>query len=122
MCRLMSAAERASTSSRSSEALTSSPISASVARTSAEVSAAAFSASVLVCDSWGFIDSLIIAGEKDRQAARLAHVKEPVTFGTCQRFGAIPQVFAQNRTTQLAFELVPKESTPTSGMLRYLSA
>src|SRR5262245_25569660 len=38
MCFLMSAAVRDSTSSRSSEAFTSSPISASVARTSAEIS------------------------------------------------------------------------------------
>src|SRR5208282_4316479 len=39
MCRFMSAAVRASTSSKSSEELTSSPISASVLRTSAEISA-----------------------------------------------------------------------------------
>src|ERR1700732_1958789 len=50
MWRLISAAVRANTSSRSSEAFTSSPISVSVASTSAEISAVASCASV-VCSS-----------------------------------------------------------------------
>src|ERR1700682_3055651 len=50
MCRLISAAVRASTSSRSSEAFTSSPISVRVASTSAETSGAGAGATV-VCSS-----------------------------------------------------------------------
>jgi hypothetical protein len=61
MCRLISAADRARTSSRSSDALTSSPICASVARTSAEISAPPFiapsKAVAVVCVSSGFINS-----------------------------------------------------------------
>src|ERR1700720_427832 len=62
MWRLISAAVRASTSSRSSEAFTSSPISASVARTSAEASGLPCSAAVPTCVSGAFIESIIIAG------------------------------------------------------------
>src|SRR5258706_12625967 len=50
MCRLISAAVRANTSSRSSEAFSSSPISVSVASTSAEISKAGAAATV-VCSS-----------------------------------------------------------------------
>src|SRR5258706_5300192 len=50
MCRLISAAVRANTSSRSSEAFTSSPISVSVASTSAEISKAG-AAAMVVCSS-----------------------------------------------------------------------
>src|ERR1700730_10703793 len=70
MCRLMSAAVRASTSSRSSEALTSSPISASVARTSAEVSGLPFAVTATVSVSVGFIEQTIIAGSVDEQGVR----------------------------------------------------
>src|SRR5579871_182735 len=86
MCRLISAAERANTSSRSSDALTSSPISESVARTSAEVSVAAFSASVPVCDSRGFIEAVIIAGEMDVQDARLDYVENHFGMHFCRIF------------------------------------
>src|SRR5467141_1955948 len=55
MCRLIKAADRAKTSSRSSEAFTSSPISASVARTSAEISVPPFNAIAVVCSSVGFM-------------------------------------------------------------------
>src|SRR5882724_12626294 len=55
MWRLMSAAVRASTSSRSSDEFTSSPISASVARTSAEISGVPLGAAVSICVSVGFI-------------------------------------------------------------------
>src|SRR5580698_3541262 len=61
MCRLISAAVRASTSSKSSEEFTSSPISASVFRTSAEISV--FSVAVVsvavacVCSLAGFMNS-----------------------------------------------------------------
>src|SRR5216683_6543264 len=58
MWRLMRAAERARTSSRSSEELTSSPISASVAKTSAEISAPMFVVCVSVWAPGGFMDSL----------------------------------------------------------------
>src|SRR5882762_12037017 len=54
----MRAAERAWTSSRSSEELTSSPISASVAKTSAEISAPMFVVFVSVWAPGGFMDSL----------------------------------------------------------------
>src|ERR1700742_4591077 len=86
MCLLISAAERASTSSRSSDALTSSPISASVARTSAEVSAAAFSASVPVCDSWGFIEAHIIAGDQHHQDSGFAYVENAAAPRFCRNF------------------------------------
>src|SRR5882672_918158 len=58
MCRLMRAAERARTSSRSSEEFTSSPISARVAKTSAEISAPVFVVCVSVWGLGGFMDSL----------------------------------------------------------------
>src|ERR1700761_1388373 len=92
MCLLISAAERASTSSRSSDALTSSPISASVASTSAEVSVAAFSASVPVCVSWGFIEALIIAGGQHRQDARFAYVEKFATAKISRIFAAFFQI------------------------------
>src|SRR5271168_4351902 len=57
MCRLISAAERASTSSKSSEAFTSSPISASVASTSAETSSPPVAAVAAVFVSVGFMQS-----------------------------------------------------------------
>src|ERR1700746_3873411 len=56
MCRLMSAAARANTSSRSSEAFTSSPISASVASTSVEISEPPPRAALIMCSSVGFMD------------------------------------------------------------------
>src|SRR5882672_10188056 len=58
MWRLMRAAERAKTSSRSSEEFTSSPISASVAKTSAEISVPVFAICVSACALGGFMDSL----------------------------------------------------------------
>src|SRR5882762_6719744 len=54
----MRAAERARTSSRSSEEFTSSPISASVAKTSAEISAPVCVVCVSVWAPGGFMDSL----------------------------------------------------------------
>src|SRR6266403_3658748 len=54
----MRAAERARTSSRSSEEFTSSPISASVAKTSAEISVPVFVVCASVCAPEGFMDSL----------------------------------------------------------------
>src|ERR1700681_4613232 len=62
MWRLMSAAVRANTSSRSSEAFTSSPITVSVASTSGESSGAGLAASVSVCASVGFMQVNIITG------------------------------------------------------------
>src|SRR5580658_6466428 len=118
MWRLISAAERARTSSRSSDALTSSPISASVASTSAEVSAAAFSASVPVCDSRGFIEGLIIAGDADQQDARLVCAQKILELRICRIFSG----YSRTLVVQLDFALVPKESTATSGIFRYRSA
>src|SRR6267378_2184698 len=54
----MRAAERAKTSSRSSEEFTSSPISASVARTSAESSAPVLVVCASACAPGGFMDSI----------------------------------------------------------------
>src|SRR6266404_5892008 len=54
----MRAAERARTSSRSSEEFTSSPISASVAKTSAEISVPVFVVCASACAPVGFMDSL----------------------------------------------------------------
>src|SRR6202011_4163485 len=62
MWRLMSAAVRANTSSRSSEAFTSSPISVSVASTSGESSGAGLAASGSVCVALAFMQVKIIAG------------------------------------------------------------
>src|SRR5260370_1359720 len=57
MCRLIKAAVRAKTSSKSSEAFTSSPISVSVERTSAEISSRPCKAVAVDCASVGFMKS-----------------------------------------------------------------
>src|SRR5215472_12356579 len=62
MWRLIKAAVRDRTSSRSREALTESPISARVANTSAESSGPPNAATTPVCASVGFMKSTIIAG------------------------------------------------------------
>src|SRR5882724_1083251 len=64
----MRAAERAKTSSRSREEFTSSPISASVAKTSAEISVPVFVVSASACAPGGFMDSLYYSR---RRRARL---------------------------------------------------
>src|SRR6476646_3291415 len=60
----MRAADRAKTSSRSSEEFTSSPISASVAKTSAEISVPVFVVCVSVCAPVVFMNSLYYSRRK----------------------------------------------------------
>src|SRR6266567_2474089 len=71
MCRLIKAAVRARTSSRSSEALTSSPISASVDRTSAEISVPPFNAVAVVCSSVGLMKSYYYSRRRRVRPAKL---------------------------------------------------
>src|SRR5260370_41165533 len=71
MWRLISAAVRASTSSKSSEAFTSSPISASVANTSAEISAPPFNAVAAVSPSVEFMKSNHYSRRPDQDSPKL---------------------------------------------------
>src|SRR6266481_572028 len=72
MCRLISAAVLASTSSKSSELFTSSPISASVESTSAEISAPPLSAVAVDCSFIGFMKSVYYSRRRTGSRSAMA--------------------------------------------------
>src|SRR5208282_6018964 len=81
MCRLISAAVRASTSSKSSDAFTSSPISANVASTSAEVSGLSVVGAACDLGSVASMYLLIITGVSRAHRWRSVHSVQFVCDG-----------------------------------------